>query len=119
MIQQEQNKDSLILSSPTGGQGAVFIYTLHLADNALILAQRNAEWTGHGPVLEQDIAITNISLVLLGQARNFYQYAATVYNGFSDDEKTKVDKYIPRLWKEYKRDNLSDMHVAEPTLAYS
>lgn len=51
-------------------------YTLHLADNALILAQRNAEWCAHGPVLEQDIAITNISLDLIGQARNFYQYAA-------------------------------------------
>lgn len=53
-------------------------YTLHLADNALILAQRNAEWCGHGPILEQDIAITNISLDLLGQSRNFYQYAATL-----------------------------------------
>jgi ring-1,2-phenylacetyl-CoA epoxidase subunit PaaC len=55
---------------------ALFSYTLHLADNALILAQRNAEWCGHGPVLEQDIAITNISLDLIGQARSFYQYAA-------------------------------------------
>jgi ring-1,2-phenylacetyl-CoA epoxidase subunit PaaC len=53
-------------------------YTLHLADNALILAQRNAECCGHGPILEQDIAITNISLDLLGQSRNFYQYAATL-----------------------------------------
>jgi ring-1,2-phenylacetyl-CoA epoxidase subunit PaaC len=51
-------------------------YTLHLADTTLILSQRNAEWCGHGPILEQDIAITNISLDLLGQARNFYQYAA-------------------------------------------
>ncbi len=51
-------------------------YTLHLADNSLILGQRNAEWCGHGPVLEQDIAITNISLDLIGQARNFYHYAA-------------------------------------------
>jgi ring-1,2-phenylacetyl-CoA epoxidase subunit PaaC len=51
-------------------------YSLHLADNTLILAQRNSEWCGHGPVLEQDIAITNISLDILGQARNFYQYAA-------------------------------------------
>ena len=55
-------------------------YTLHLADNALIIAQRNAEWCGHGPILEQDIAITNISLDLLGQSRNFYQYAATLIN---------------------------------------
>ena len=47
-------------------------YTLHLADNSLILGQRNAEWCGHGPVLEQDIAITNISLDLIGQARNFF-----------------------------------------------
>lgn len=53
-------------------------YTLHLADTSLILGQRNAEWCGHGPVLEQDIAITNISLDLIGQARNFYQYAATL-----------------------------------------
>ena len=49
-----------------------FTYTLHLADNALILGQRNAEWCGHGPALEQDIAITNISLDLIGQARNLY-----------------------------------------------
>ena len=55
-------------------------YTLHLADNSLILAQRNAEWCGHGPILEQDIAITNISLDLLGQSRNFYQYAAQRIN---------------------------------------
>ncbi|TMI65485.1 MAG: phenylacetate-CoA oxygenase subunit PaaC [Bacteroidetes bacterium] len=53
-------------------------YTLYLADNSLILGQRNSEWCGHGPVLEQDIAITNISLDLIGQARNFYQYAATL-----------------------------------------
>ena len=53
-------------------------YTLHLADDSLILGQRNAEWCGHGPVLEQDIAITNISLDLIGQSRNFYQYAATL-----------------------------------------
>ncbi len=86
----------------------LFLYNLHLADNALILAQRNAEWTGHGPVLEQDIAITNISLDLLGQARNFYQYAALLYNGFSDDEKKAVDKYIPRLWKEYNRELQED-----------
>lgn len=59
-------------------------YTLHLADNTLILAQRNAEWCGHGPVLEQDIAITNISLDLLGQARNFYQYAAEYINQSHD-----------------------------------
>ncbi|MBS1641999.1 MAG: phenylacetate-CoA oxygenase subunit PaaC [Bacteroidetes bacterium] len=51
-------------------------YTLYLADTTLILSQRNSEWCGHGPILEQDIALTNISLDLLGQSRSFYQYAA-------------------------------------------
>ncbi len=51
-------------------------YCLHLADTTLIISHRNSEWCGHGPVLEQDIALTNIALDLLGQARNFYQYVA-------------------------------------------
>jgi len=55
-------------------------YLLNLGDNALILGHKNSEWCGHGPVLEQDIAITNISLDLIGQARNFYQYAAKIIN---------------------------------------
>ncbi len=53
-------------------------YLLHLADNALVLGQRNAEWCGHGPVLEEDIAMANISLDLVGQARMLYQHAAAV-----------------------------------------
>lgn len=61
-------------------------YILHLADNAVILGQRNSEWCGHGPVLEQDIAITNISLDLIGQARTLYQYAAQLMgNGATED----------------------------------
>ena len=61
-------------------------YTLHLADTTLILSQRNSEWCGHGPILEQDIAITNISLDLLGQSRNFYQYAATLIGGDATED---------------------------------
>jgi ring-1,2-phenylacetyl-CoA epoxidase subunit PaaC len=61
-------------------------YLLHLADNALIIGQRNAEWCGHGPVLEQDIAITNISLDLIGQSRNFYQYAAQTIGNTDEDK---------------------------------
>ncbi|MBC5764915.1 1,2-phenylacetyl-CoA epoxidase subunit PaaC [Ramlibacter albus] len=61
-------------------------YLLHLADNALILGQRNAEWTGHGPVLEEDIALANISLDLIGQARLLYQHAASILgNGATED----------------------------------
>ncbi len=70
-------KDSLKVAPLEGFREA---YTLHLADNALIIAQRNSEYCGHGPILEQDIAITNISLDLLGQSRNFYQYAAQLIN---------------------------------------
>ncbi len=55
-------------------------YTLQLADNVMILSHRCSEWCGHGPVLEQDIAITNIALDLIGQSRNFYQYAAQLMN---------------------------------------
>jgi ring-1,2-phenylacetyl-CoA epoxidase subunit PaaC len=61
-------------------------YLLHLGDDALVLGHRNSEWCGHGPVLEQDIALTNIALDLIGQARFFYQYAATVLgNGTTED----------------------------------
>lgn len=66
-------------------------YILHLADTTLILAQRNSEWCGHGPVLEQDIAITNISLDLLGQSRNFYQHAANLLNAQNLNEKATED----------------------------
>lgn len=60
-------------------------YLLYLGDTALITGHRNSEWCGHGPVLEQDIAITNISLDLIGQARNFYQYAGELLG--SDEDK--------------------------------
>jgi ring-1,2-phenylacetyl-CoA epoxidase subunit PaaC len=56
-------------------------YLLHLADNALILGQRNAEWCGHGPILEEDIALSNVSLDLIGQARLLYQLAAAREGG--------------------------------------
>ncbi len=61
-------------------------YILHLADNALIIGHRNSEWCGHGPVLEQDIAISNIALDCIGQARNFYQYAALLSGGNATED---------------------------------
>jgi ring-1,2-phenylacetyl-CoA epoxidase subunit PaaC len=59
-------------------QAALLQYILRLGDNALILGQRLSEWCGHGPILEQDIAMTNIALDLVGQARSIYEYAAKV-----------------------------------------
>ena len=61
-------------------------YLLHLADNALVLGQRNAEWCGNGPVLEEDIALANMSLDLIGQARMLYQHAATVTGGSATED---------------------------------
>ncbi len=61
-------------------------YIVHLADNALILGQRNAEWCGQGPVLEEDIAMANISLDLIGQARMLYQYAAELKGGNATED---------------------------------
>ena len=63
-------------------------YTLHLADNSLIMGHRLSEWTGHGPMLEQDIAISNIALDLIGESRNFYQYAAKLIN--ANESKTEA-----------------------------
>jgi ring-1,2-phenylacetyl-CoA epoxidase subunit PaaC len=56
-------------------------YILRLADSDLILAQRLGEWVGHGPVLEEDIALTNVGLDLLGQARLWFGYASEIDAG--------------------------------------
>jgi ring-1,2-phenylacetyl-CoA epoxidase subunit PaaC len=61
-------------------------YILHLADNALILGHRLSEWCGHGPILEQDMAMTNIALDFIGEARNFYQYAAELKGGDATED---------------------------------
>ena len=51
-------------------------FILRLADNCLILSQRLSEWCGHGPELEEDMALTNIALDLNGQAQNWLEYAS-------------------------------------------
>lgn len=68
-------------------------YLLHLADNSLILGQRLGEWCGHGPVLEQDIALTNISLDLIGQARLFYQHIASLPGKDTTEDKLAMLRY--------------------------
>lgn len=61
-------------------------FCLRIADNSLIHAQRISEWTGHGPILEEDIAMSNVALDLIGQARGFYTYAAQIEgNGKTED----------------------------------
>ena len=64
----------------------LFTYTLRIADSSLILGQRMSEWCSNGPTLEEDIAMSNISLDMFGQANGFYQYAAQLDGTKSADE---------------------------------
>jgi ring-1,2-phenylacetyl-CoA epoxidase subunit PaaC len=61
-------------------------YLLRIGDTALILAQRTAEWTGHAPVLEEDIALANIGLDLLGQARAMLTRAGEIEGAGHDED---------------------------------
>ncbi|MCO5134662.1 MAG: phenylacetate-CoA oxygenase subunit PaaC [Phyllobacteriaceae bacterium] len=56
----------------------LFEYVLRLADDHLVLAHRLSEWCGHAPMLEEDLALPNIALDLLGQARALYTYAGEI-----------------------------------------
>lgn len=61
-------------------------YIYGIADNSLILGQRLGELCGHGPSLETDIAMTNISLDLFGQVRSYFQYAAKLQGGDATED---------------------------------
>ena len=76
---------------------ALFNYLLRLADNAAILGHRLSEWCGHGPELEEDIAIINTSLDLLGHARALYTYAGEL----EDKGRTEDDLAYLRQEREY------------------
>lgn len=68
-------------------KNALFNYNLRLGDTSLILAQRLSEWTGHGPFLEEDLALTNIALDIFGRAKSLLEYAARVeYAGRTEDD---------------------------------
>ena len=63
------------------------LYALRRADDALILGHRLSEWCGHAPALEEDMALANMGLDLLGQARELYSYAADVEGQGNDEDK--------------------------------
>src|SRR5215218_1050199 len=67
-------------------RSALFSYVLRLADNALILGHRLSEWCGHAPVLEEDLALANMALDLIGQARSFYDYAGKLEGRGRDED---------------------------------
>ena len=63
------------------------LYALRRADDALILGHRLSEWCGHAPAMEEDMALANMGLDLLGQARELYTYAAKVEGRDNDEDK--------------------------------
>src|SRR5258707_15593571 len=63
------------------------LYALRRADDALILGHRLSEWCGHAPMMEEDMALSNIALDLIGQARELYSYAAKVEGKDNDEDK--------------------------------
>ena len=74
-------------ASITVSETPLVLYTLRRADDALILGHRLSEWCGHAPMMEEDMALANMGLDLLGQARELYSYAANV-EGKGNDEDT-------------------------------
>lgn len=67
------------------GSAPAVQYLLRIGDSCLILAQRISEWCGHGPILEEDLALSNMALDLLGQARGILTHAARL-DGQGHDE---------------------------------
>lgn len=65
---------------------ALFEYCLRIGDNSMVLGHRMSEWCSRGPILEEDIAMTNISLDLFGQCRNIFTYAGDVEGKGRDED---------------------------------
>lgn len=65
---------------------ALFKYALRMGDNSLILGHRLSEWCGHGPILEQDIALINVALDLIGQSRSYLTYAGELEGQGRDED---------------------------------
>ena len=77
----------MAIASITVSETPLVLYTLRRADDALILGHRLSEWCGHAPMLEEDMALSNIALDLLGQARELYSYAVKVEGKDNDEDK--------------------------------
>ncbi|MFP5406501.1 MAG: 1,2-phenylacetyl-CoA epoxidase subunit PaaC [Gammaproteobacteria bacterium] len=72
-------------------------YLLRLADSPMILSHRLSEWCGHGPALEEDLALANVALDLLGQARLLYQHAASLAGGDAGEDRYAYFRSAPQF----------------------
>ena len=75
-----------VVPAPREAPNALFEYLLRLGDDRLVLGHRLSEWCGHGPILEEDIATSNIALDLLGQASMFLRLAGEVEGKGRDED---------------------------------
>ena len=67
-------------------ESPLFAYVLRLADTALVLGHRLSQWSARAPTLEEDIALSNLALDLIGQARMFYEYAGRIEGKGRDED---------------------------------
>src|SRR5258705_4304980 len=79
--------EDMAVASIRVSETPLVLYTLRRADDALILGHRLSEWCGHAPALEEDMALANMGLDLLGQARELYSHAARVEGRDNDEDK--------------------------------
>lgn len=75
-----------VLPPPAAPVDALFEYLLRLGDDRLVLGHRLSEWCGHAPILEEDIALANVALDLLGQATMFLRLAGEVEGKGRDED---------------------------------
>jgi ring-1,2-phenylacetyl-CoA epoxidase subunit PaaC len=87
MTLKEGEQEEMSVASIKVSETPLVLYTLRRADDALILGHRLSEWCGHAPAMEEDMALANMGLDLLGQARELYGYAAKVEGNDNDEDK--------------------------------
>jgi len=104
-------------SEPAGAHGSRehVEYLLRLGDSALVLGQRLAEWCGHGPVLEEDIAMANVALDLVGQARLLLAHAGRIEGKGRGEDQLAFLRDVP----EFRNATLAELPAGGVTSAHA
>lgn len=92
-------------------ESSLYKYLLLLGDNSMILGHRLSQLCGHGPTLETDIALTNISLDFFGQVRSYFQYAAELKGGDASEDSI--------AYLRYERDHYNVILVEQPNVDFA
>jgi len=112
-------------------EDAIFEYALRLGDNCLILGQRLGAWVGHAPVLEEDIALANVALDMIGQARmqaaldNLWPYAGEMFIADAVDQTMVAVGIAPVLedirgqWDAHVSQTLAGATLSQPGAGYT